>query len=1024
MYWRVIPRILFIISLFLFQSLLFAQESTDPGRPYIQNFDYKTYKAHQENWSIVQDQRGVIYVGNNQGILEYDGMSWRTITTDKNVAALSLDIDGDGVVWVGLESEMGYLAPDSSGQMQFVSVVDRLPEDQREFSQVWKVHATSEGVYFLTIKKLFLWSGDSMQVEDIVISSLSTEARDVMYFVEYEKGIVRVENCQTHVVPGTESIKNEENQILLPYGKSDSLLVVTKNGGLFLYDGSSVTAFDAPVNDWLKQHFPYSAIQLRNGNYVIGTIRGGALVMNPKGERLMLLDRNAGLRDQTVVLPYEDQEGSVWLAMTNGLARFEPQTPFKRYDAANGIESAVFDIKRHKGIIYAGTQLGSFYLDPLAETSPEGLSRAFKPIEEITTYTYVLQEEDGILLAGTDRGVYEITDKKARRVEARWPRVYGFHRGVKHPERVYVALLNGISMMLKENGHWEHYRRIQKVDEEIIAIAGDANDLLWLGTPSNGVLRVEVEPPSDANDNFYVALSKRFGEESGLPSGRIEPENIGERIVFSTAEGVFEFDASTEKFIVAAGFSQEGRTAEAVSDVADGADQTIWMTGMSGSSLFARHVSLEDEVVHPALQRIVDLGQVSCVYPEVNSKQVWFGGAEGIATFHSNAASLPEADFSTLIRRVIINGDSILYYGNGATRQEPLQYSENALRFEYSATSFYDPEQLSFRYMLEGFDPDWSSWTKEHRKDYTNIPEGDYTFRVEAKNLFGSTSQNEGFTIRILPPWYRSWWAYLLYGLAMVAGLFFFTRSQVNKSQRRAEETLQREKERARLQEATLRAENAEAQKEIEKEQIRSRIASDLHDEIGSNLSSISVISQMLQKKQQIGEKERDRLTMIQGISQQTANSMRDIVWFVNPVNDRLDRLFAKMRETANTMLEAHEFEFNLQDYDWTRETDLNFRRNLFLVYKEALQNVVKHSQATKVNIDISTDDANFFLFIRDDGQGFQVSTDSTGSGMSNFQKRAAEVGGTISVDSEEGKGTVISLTVPLDKILIDRKIP
>jgi len=1000
---------------------LLAQESKDPGRPYIQNFDYKTYKAHQENWSIVQDQRGIIYVGNNQGILEYDGTSWRTITTDKNVAALSLDIDREGVVWVGLESEMGYLAPDTMGQMQFVSVVERLPEDQREFSQVWKVHATSEGVYFLTIKKLFLWNGDSMQVEDIVISSLSTEARDVMYFVEYEKGIVRVENCKTHVVPGTESIKNEENQILLPYGKSDSLLVVTKNGGLFLYDGNSVAAFDAPVNEWLKQSFPYSAIQLRNGNYVIGTIRGGALVINPDGEQLMLLDRNAGLRDQTIVLPYEDREGSVWLAMTNGLARFEPQTPFKRYDAANGIESAVFDIKRHSGIVYAGTQLGAFYLDPLAETTPEGLSTAFKPINEITTYTYVLQEEDGILLAGTDRGVYEITDRKAKRVEARWPRVYDFHRGVKHKERVYVALLNGISMMLKEEGHWEHYRRIQKVDEEIIAIAGDKNDLLWLGTPSNGVLRVEVEPPSDANDNFYVALSKRYGEDSGLPSGRIEPENIGERIVFSTAEGVYEFDASTERFKLASGF---GNLTQAVVDVAAGPNGSAWLIGNSKDGIYSKLFTQNGAEQSSALQRLVDLGQISTVFPEDEGGLVWFGGAEGIAVYENNADQQSAPDFSTLIRRVIINGDSLLYQGNGAIPQNPLRYQDNALRFEYSATSFYDPEQLRFRYRLEGFDSDWSAWTNENRKDYTNIPEGDYTFRVEAKNLFGNTSENDGYAIRILPPWYRSWWAYLLYGLGILAGLFLFTRSQVNKSQRRAEETLQREKERARLQEATLRAENAEAQKEIEKEQIRSRIASDLHDEIGSNLSSISVISQMLQKKQQIGDKERERLTMIQGISQQTANSMRDIVWFVNPINDRLDRLFAKMRETANTMLEAHEFQFNLQEYDWTRETDLNFRRNLFLVYKEALQNVVKHSHATEVKIDISTDDVNFFLFIRDNGRGFSSNSESTGSGMNNFKKRAAEVGGSISVDSEEGKGTVISLTVPLDKILTEKKIP
>ncbi|MGH1365270.1 MAG: sensor histidine kinase [Calditrichia bacterium] len=1022
--WRLTNRFIFILTFVaLLMQMGFAQP-VDPGRPYIQNFDYKTYAAHQENWSIVQDRRGVIYVGNNWGILEYDGASWRLITTEKNVAALSLDIDSSGTVWVGLESEMGYLTPDSAGNTQFVSIKSHLPEEEQDFSQVWKVHATPEGIYFLTIKKLLLWDGKTLRSNPVVISSLSTKARDVMYFVEYEKGIVQVEDCKTHIVPGTESIKNEENQILLPYGSVDSLLIVTKNSGLFLYDGLQVAPFNTPVNDWLKQNFPYSALRTISGEYVIGTIRGGALVMDKNGERLMVLDRNAGLRDQTIVSVTEDQEGSIWLALTNGLARFEPQTPFKRYDAANGIESAVFDIKRHKGIVYAGTQLGAFYLDAEAENSEEGLSKAFKPISEISTYTYILQEEDGILLAGTDRGVYEIDGANAKRVEARWPRVYDFHRGVKNPERVYVALLNGLSIMLKEKGHWEHYRRVQQLDEEIIAIAGDENDLLWLGTPSSGVLQVTVEPPSEANENFYVARHKRYGEEHGLPSGRIEPENLPGRIVFSTAEGIYSFDAKLDSFMLAEGFFQGSHSSGAIADIASGAEGTTWITANSPSGIIIAAIGKDGAVQNKtALQRLADLGQIQTVYPEALGKGVWFGGAEGIARFSGEEVAAGESEFSTLIRGVLINGDSLAYSGNGVAELSPLSYQNNALRFEYSATSFFDPTQLQFRYMLEGFDPDWSAWNRETRKDYTNLPEGDYVFRVEGKNLYGKTEQNAGFSFSILPPWYRSWWAYLLYGLAAIAGIMMLTRLQTNRYRAKAREALLREKERARLQEATLRAENAEAQKEVEKEQIRSRIASDLHDEIGSNLSSISVISQMLQKRDTIGEKELDRLENIQQISQQTANSMRDIVWFVNPVNDRLDRLFAKMRDTANTMLEQIEFHFSLQDYDWAQETDLNFRRNLFLIYKESLQNIVKHARASRAEINISQEDGVFHLSIADDGVGFNPNEKHNGNGLNNFQTRAREIGADLSISSKPGSGTTLLLKIPISTFLT-AKIP
>ncbi|MCG8608254.1 hypothetical protein MJD09_25130, partial [bacterium] len=120
------------------------------GRLYLRNHDYNEYDGHPENWAVVQDQRGVLYFGNNW-ILEYDGVSWRLIRTEKETKGLSLDVDRTGIIYVGLENGFGFLAPDSLGQMRFVPLDDRLPEGAPQVTEVWKVHATTQGIYFFNV---------------------------------------------------------------------------------------------------------------------------------------------------------------------------------------------------------------------------------------------------------------------------------------------------------------------------------------------------------------------------------------------------------------------------------------------------------------------------------------------------------------------------------------------------------------------------------------------------------------------------------------------------------------------------------------------------------------------------------------------------------------------------------------------------------------------------------------------------------------------------------------------------------
>jgi signal transduction histidine kinase len=205
-----------------------------------------------------------------------------------------------------------------------------------------------------------------------------------------------------------------------------------------------------------------------------------------------------------------------------------------------------------------------------------------------------------------------------------------------------------------------------------------------------------------------------------------------------------------------------------------------------------------------------------------------------------------------------------------------------------------------------------------------------------------------------------------------------------------------------------------QAEKEIEKQHIRSRIASDLHDEIGSNLSSIALTSHILENRLNGEPQYKTRLKDLESLAIQSAESIRDIVWFINPENDSFDKLINKMRHTTAQMLSDTKYTFNV-NVSGNKDCviDLEIRRNLFLIYKETLNNVIRHARAKNVQINLDQDKASFVLKVKDDGIGFDPDK-TDGNGLKNFHKRAQAMNGSIKIDSKINRGTQIIITAKI----------
>jgi signal transduction histidine kinase len=318
-----------------------------------------------------------------------------------------------------------------------------------------------------------------------------------------------------------------------------------------------------------------------------------------------------------------------------------------------------------------------------------------------------------------------------------------------------------------------------------------------------------------------------------------------------------------------------------------------------------------------------------------------------------------------------------------------LAYKQNFFSFEFVALNFTSPEKNLYAYKLEGFDKTWHIVSADHRySSYTNLDPGKYLLRVKGSNNDGVWNEKgTSITIIITPPFWRTWWfrtiiIILLLGTAIL--IYNYRVKQLLKIER-----------------------------------MRLRIASDLHDEIGSSIGSIVLRSRILQKEANSdhessgwSNKSKEELTRIYNTSTQIAAVMRDIVWFINPEFDKLDDMILRMKDTTQSLLAGIQYDFTAPAEVLKLKLSLEFRRNIFLCYKEILHNIIKHSRADKVKIDINISGRTFFLSVSDNGVGFNVDAVSPTNGMKNLKRRTDLLNGQLTIQSAPGNGTEVKISV------------
>jgi signal transduction histidine kinase len=275
---------------------------------------------------------------------------------------------------------------------------------------------------------------------------------------------------------------------------------------------------------------------------------------------------------------------------------------------------------------------------------------------------------------------------------------------------------------------------------------------------------------------------------------------------------------------------------------------------------------------------------------------------------------------------------------------------------------------------------DWVEAGARRTALYTYLQPRKYNFQVLACNNDGVWNDiGASLAIIVLPHYWQTWWFRLLVAGAVL--LLFIVAYEVRLA---SERRLSR---------------------------MRLRIARDLHDEVGSNLGSIALLSEVI-PRQSAGSAE--EISEIRRIAVHTIESLRDIVWFLDPASDKMEDIVLRMKEVARTMLPGISFEFSSSGDMGAAIPSLDFRRNIFPMYKEILHNIAKHARAKRVRIQVQVDPRRFQLQVSDDGVGFDERGVRAGNGLKNLRRRSTELKGTIEIASRPAEGTTVNLTAPI----------
>lgn len=966
---------------------------------------------------IVRDSHGYLWFCTSEGLSRFDGYEFRNFgRRDGLPHRVVNDVleTRDGDLWVATAGGLCRYLPHAEGKQKFVvyparhddraSFVNVLLEDRQ--GRLWS--GTDAGLYEVQRRgksdPLLIKVSLGMPSEgwdDQVVSALLEDARGDLW-IGAGSGLYRrdatgaavrygeLEGLPTNFV--TSLLQDRDQRIWV--GTHEGLCKLALNPAV----GSIVESTFNKANG-IGANPVKTLYQFADGILYVGTSAGLSITREASVPAFSTHGAAHGVPPSGVTSFAEDTAGNLWMGTDGGGAVKLARSAFLTYTAEDGLAGtridAIFEAEGKMCVVSRGGD-DEVYINEFDGSRFKATRLRLPPGVAVPNWGARMQElahdEKGNWWLGTSTGllrysgVAKLSDLgrtpifEARAGQPAGPviAVYRDSAGAR-----WISTTGKTNALMRQNPGDGTIRNYSS-EAPWFSTSGaslfgeDRSGQLWMGLLRFG--RGQPEVARVRGDSF-----ERLGGSDATSGGirALLVDGRGQLWVGTNQSGLMQFDhPEAERPTFRRYTAADGLSSDIILSLAEDTAGRIYAGTGSGVD---RLETATGRVTRYTSADGLAAGEVQASFRD-RQGALWFGTASGLSRLIPAAANAlqPPKVFITSLR---VAGVRQATPESGATEVSGARYqpNQNDLDVGFVSLNFAPGEMLRYQYKLEGADSDWSQPSPVRTVNYSNLSHGSYRFLVRAINSEGLKSERPAsFAFVILPPLWLRWWFQLCMVVLGAAVVYWLHRYRVKRL--------------------------------LDLERVRTRIATDLHDDVGSSLSQIAILSEVVRRGKPADV--HAQLCDIGAISRELVDSMGDIVWAIDPVQDQLSDLVRRMRRFAADVLLASDtalsFQAPREDFDLRLDADL--RRQTLLIFKEIMHNIVRHAHATKVDVSLHVDHVALLLRIHDNGCGFDPQSEHSGRGLRSMRDRARLVNAQLTVDSARDGGSTITLRVPLGR--------